>query len=384
VDALVDLAGELLIATHGVAHVAKRAETEADRQVLASAIRERKEALERVAVAIHEAALQLRMVPVAQVFRSFPRAVRDLAQQLGKDVTFVTLGETTEADKTIADQMFEPIMHLIRNALDHGIEPVDERSLLGKPRRGRVTLTAAARGRDVVLTLADDGRGLDPDALVSSAREKGLLAPDAPAPAEPSDLIFQPGFSTAKEVSELSGRGVGLDVVRAKITAQKGIVTVRSSAGRGTVFEVVVPMTVAVVESLLVRAGRRFFAFPTSGIVRASSVDEASVETRGGRELMRDEQGLLTLASLEGLLGIPAAPPREPRTIVVAEQGNRRAGFVVEAIEGLRDLVIKPLPDSIRRAPEVTGTAELPDGELALTLDTGLLLARAVRAEVFV
>jgi two-component system chemotaxis sensor kinase CheA len=335
------------------------------------------ENLDRAVNALGRAALATRLVPVEQLTARLGRSARSIAQGLGKEATFEVVGGETEIDKVLADALADPLVHLLRNALDHGIETPAERSAAGKPPTGRIVLTVFARGREVVFSLSDDGHGIDPQEILARAREQGTLPADAPDPDDPLELLFRPGFTTSESVSELSGRGVGLDVVRSNIGTMKGRVTVVSTPGYGSRFEVVVPITLAIVESLLVRAGGRSFALPTSSIVRTLRAESSRIRSVQGREVVADEREAVPLLPLARLLGLPEDERTARRTIVVAEEGNRRVGFEVEEIAGLFDLVVKPLSDEVPRSREITGTAELPDGDFALTLDVRLLLDRA-------
>jgi two-component system chemotaxis sensor kinase CheA len=378
---LLDLSGELSLARNALRRAMDRAVPSiADR----SARHDTQRALanlDRAVNALGRAALATRLVPVEQLTARLGRAARSIASTLGKEATFEVLGGETEIDKILADALADPLLHLLRNALDHGIESPAERAAAGKPPAGRIVLNAAARGREVVFTLEDDGRGMDPQKILQAARERGILTADAADPEDPLELVFRPGFSTAGSVSELSGRGVGLDVVRSNIGAMKGSVAVVSSPGMGSRFEVVVPITLAIVESLLVRAGGRSFALPTSSVVRTIRAESYRIRVVQGREIVSDEGEAVPLVALARLLGLPEqAAGAARRTIVVAEEGNRRMGFEVEEIEGLLDLVVKPLSDEVPRTREITGTAELPAGDLALTLDARLLLDRAQQA----
>lgn len=380
IGSLLDLTGELSLARNALRRAMDRVlPAIGDRSARHEAQRAYAN-LDRAVNALGRAALATRLVPVEQLTSRLGRSARAIAAGLGKEATFEVLGGETEIDKILADALADPLVHLLRNALDHGIEPPAERTAAGKPPAGHIVLTAAARGREVVITLEDDGRGIDPQKILAAARERGILPKDAPDPEDPLELVFRPGFSTATAVSELSGRGVGLDVVRSNIGAMKGSVAITSTPGRGTRFDVIVPITLAIVESLLVRAGGRSFAFPTSSIARTLRAEGFRVRTVQGREVVSDEGEAVILVPLARLLGLPERPPAARRTIVVAEEGNRRAGFEVEEIEGLLDLVVKPLSDEVPRAREITGTAELPDGDVALTLDARLLLDRAQAA----
>jgi two-component system, chemotaxis family, sensor kinase CheA len=334
--------------------------------------------LDRTVTALGRAALATRFVPVGQLTARLSRVVASVAPSLGKELTFDVYGGETEVDKVLAEELVDPLLHIVRNALDHGIEPPGEREARGKPRAGRLTLVVETRGRMVVFTVADDGRGMQGETLVRRAREKGLLSPFEPDPPDPLELVFLPGFSTTERVTEVSGRGVGLDVVRANLAKLKGNVRVTSTPGRGTTFVVQVPMTLVLVESLLVRTGGFYLALPTSGVRRAFRADPARIERRGETVVIEDEGEPLPLFSLATHLGLETVGAAMDETVVVVEQGSLRAGFTVSSIEGMEDVIVKPLADVIPRSREVTGAAELPGGSVALTVDLGLLLESAL------
>jgi two-component system chemotaxis sensor kinase CheA len=334
--------------------------------------------LDRTVTALGRAALATRFIPVEQLTARLSRVVGSMAPALGKEVVFEVFGGETEVDKVLAEELADPLMHIVRNALDHGIEPPEERVAAGKPRTGRLTLAVETKGRMVVFTVADDGRGMAADRLVRRAREKGLLTPFEPDPLDPLELVFLPGFSTAAAVSAVSGRGVGLDVVRANLARLKGSVRVLSTPGKGSTFEVQVPMTLVLVESLLVRTEGFTLALPTSGVRRAFRADRTRFERRGESVIVLDEGEPLPLFSLAAHLGLGPAGAALDETVVVVEQGPLRAGFTVGAIEGMEDVIVKPLDDVIPRSREVTGAAELPGGSLALTIDPALLLESAL------
>ncbi|MCK6682528.1 MAG: chemotaxis protein CheA [Thermoanaerobaculia bacterium] len=385
IASLLALAGDLGLARWALRRPLERALASAtDRQARFEAQRAFAE-LDRTVTAIGRAALAIRLVPVEQMTSRLIRAVESIARTLEKKVQFEAVTGDTEVDKTLADELADPLLHLVRNALDHGIESPAERRKAKKALEGTIRLTAETHGREVVFRLSDDGRGIDPERLIEKARSLGLIRPSDPDPVDPLDLIFLPGFSTAADVTELSGRGVGLDVVRSNLTKIKGRVQVWSRKGEGTTFEVVIPMTLVLVESLLVRCADVFFALASSGVRRTFTYDPAAVEVMDGQSFVGDEGFPLPVFDLATLLGLPGGvSPRKSSdtTVIVAEQGLRRAGFVVGAIEGMQDVVIKPLPDTIPRAREITGAAELPGGQLAFSLDTGLLLERVMAQPV--
>jgi len=377
VAALVDLAGELSLVRGALGRALARALAGAPDRAARYEAQRAFSQLDRLVASLGPAALALRLVPVETLTARLSRAFARTASALGKEADFVVHGVETEIDKVLADELADPLLHVLRNALDHGIEPPEARIAAGKPRRGRVSMTVAPRGREVVLSFSDDGRGIDAAAVVRRAREKGLLRPGEADPRDPFSLLFRPGFSTAEVVSEYSGRGVGLDVVRANLASLGGRVSVTSTPGAGTTFEVVVPMTLVLLESLVVRVGELRFAVPGENVLRTLEARTDEVEVVDGTPCIREEGRALPLARLDELFGLAAGARRPgPEPVVVAVDGERAAAFVVDAVEGVWDLLVKPLADSVPRPREISGAAEVPGGEVALALDAGALLAR--------
>lgn len=377
VAALVDLAGDLALTRGALGRALRRALAGApDRSARYEAQRAFAQ-LDRLVSALGPTALSLRLVPVETLTSRLGRVFARTAAALGKEADFVVHGVETEIDKVLADELADPLLHIVRNALDHGVEPPDARLAAGKPRRGRVAIAVAPRGREVVLTLSDDGRGIDGDAIVKRARETGLLPSKDPEPRDPFSLLFLPGFSTAEAVTEFSGRGVGLDVVAEALARLGGRVRVRSTPGSGTTFEVAVPMTLVLLESLVVRVGGLRLALPGENVVRTLQARPEDTEVVSGTPCLRDGDRAVPLARLDSLLGLGARGGRTgPEAVVVAEDGERAAAFVVDSVEGVWDLLVKPLADSVPRLREISGAAEVPGGEVALALDPGALLAR--------
>ncbi len=377
VAALVDLAGDLALTRGALGRALRRALAGApDRSARYEAQRAFAQ-LDRLVSALGPTALSLRLVPVETLTSRLGRAFTRTAAALGKEADFVVHGVETEIDKVLADELADPLLHIVRNALDHGVESPDARLAAGKPRRGRVAMTVAPRGREVVLTFSDDGRGIDRDAIVKRARETGLLSSKEPEPRDPFSLLFRPGFSTAEAVTEFSGRGVGLDVVAEALARLGGRVRVRSTPGSGTTFEVAVPMTLVLLESLVVRVGGLRLALPGENVVRTLHARPDDTELVGGTPCLRDGDRAVPLARLDSLLGLaPRTGRTGPESVVVAEDGERAAAFVVDSVEGVWDLLVKPLADSVPRLREISGAAEVPGGEVALALDPGALLAR--------
>ncbi len=377
VAALVDLAGELALARSALGRSLGQALAGASDRGARFETQRAFARLDRLVATLGPAALALRLVPVETLTTRLARAFARTASALGREADFVVQGVETEIDKVLADELGDPLLHILRNALDHGIESPEERAAAGKPRRGRVALTVAPSGREVVLTFSDDGRGVDAAGIVAKARQTGLLGPSDPDPSDPFALLFRAGFSTAREVSEISGRGVGLDVVREKLAALGGRVSVRSVPGSGTTFEVVVPMTLVLLESLVVRVGEVWFALPGENVRRTLQDAADGVEIVDGRACFRDGDEALPLARLDALFGLPkSADSGGAEPVVVAEDGRRAAALVVDAVEGVWDLLVKPLADSVPRPKEIAGAAEVPGGEIALALDAGALIAR--------
>lgn len=377
VGALVELAGELALARAALGGALAKAVAGAPDRGARYEAQRAFARLDRLVSALGPAALSLRMVPVEALASRLTRAFARTAAALGKEADFVVQGIETEVDKALADELADPLLHIVRNALDHGIEAAEERVAAGKPRRGRVSMTVAPRGREILLTFSDDGRGIDAAAVLKKARETGILRPDEGDPQEPFSLLFRPGFTTAPTVSEFSGRGVGLDVVKENLGALGGRVSVRSAPGAGTTFEVAVPMTLVLLESLVVRVGNQRFAVPGESVLRTLEAREEDLEVVDGNFRLRDGDRTLPLARLDMLLGVPRGARRNgPEPVVVTEDAGRVAAFVVDAVEGVWDLLVKPLADSVPRLGEISGAAEVPGGEVALALDPGALLAR--------
>jgi two-component system chemotaxis sensor kinase CheA len=374
IDALIDLAGELLVVKNGFVHLARRVEAEIGGHDIARLMRGQHEAMERLAGELHGAILQLRMVPIAQVFRTFPRLVRDMAQRLGKDVTLLTRGESTECDKTIADLLFEPLLHLVRNALDHGLDPAVERSAAGKPKSGTITLAASRTGDRFVIEVSDDGRGIDPTMVRRKAAERGLLPPDelAAMPDEQViELIFAAGFSTAANVSEISGRGVGMDVVRTTIERIGGRVTLNSRAGLGTKVTLDLPVNIAMSRIMVVEAGGQVFGIAMEAVsetIRLTPDRISRIKNNDGFVL---HDRVVPICSLAEIMHLPAprAPGNGDRLVVVAEIGGRVTALEVDAIRDRLEVVLKPMQGLLSNARGYVGTTLTADGAVLLVLD---------------
>jgi two-component system chemotaxis sensor kinase CheA len=320
------------------------------------------------------AVLQLRMVPLAQVFRSFPRLVRDMAQLLGKKVSLSTEGETTESDKAMVDLLFEPMLHLVRNALDHGIELPEQRRAVGKPEAATLTLRASRLGDRLIVEVNDDGRGIDPALVRKRAGERGLLGPDelaANSDEDIVDLVFAAGFSTASEVSDISGRGVGMDVVRSAIEQVGGRVSLSSRLGFGTRVQLDLPMSIAMLRIMVVEAGGQRFGISMDAVLKTVRLTPDRIRQVKANEGFVLDDRVVPICSLAELMHLPshASAPQGVRLVVVAEVGGRVAGLEVDAIRDRLEVVLKPMQGVLASARSFAGTTLLGDGTVLLVLD---------------
>jgi two-component system, chemotaxis family, sensor kinase CheA len=365
-DTLIDLLGELVIASAGASLLARHS-----RQ---SALVESSLQVAGLVEEIRNGTLQLRMVPIGDTFARFRRVVRDTAAELGKDIALTLVGTETELDKSVVERIADPLMHLVRNALDHGLETPEQRIAAGKPAQGRLTLSACHESGSILIRIDDDGRGIDRERVLRRARERGLVAPDAePSDAEVIDLIFQPGFSTAEKVTNLSGRGVGMDVVRRNIEALRGSVTVSSVAGQGSSIEIRLPLTLAIIDGFLVGVGPSRFIFPLDGVIEVLEAGIAEAATDGaGRRVIELRGQLLPVVDLRRLYELDSNPP--PRSsVVVVRSGNHRIGVMVDQLLGQHQTVIKPLARIFQGLRGISGSTILGTGEVALIFDVAAL-----------
>jgi two-component system chemotaxis sensor kinase CheA len=388
IDAVMNLVGELIIGKS----MLNRTLTELDQRHSRDPVRAKlSDALafqSRVLEELHKCVLKIRMVPVEQLFRRFPRLVRDVAKQCGKDVALEVSGQNTDLDKSILDALAEPLMHLVRNAVDHGVENAEDRIASGKPARGTIYLNAYHQGTQVVIEVRDDGRGIDLTQIRALAMEKGILkAAEAErlSDSEALNLVFEPGFSTAAEVTEVSGRGVGMDVVRTVLDRLKGTVHIASNKGRGTTIQLRAPLTLASIQTLLFRVGGRLFAVPLSSVVEITRINDNEIHRIDRREVLRLREQVLTLVRLNNLSRIHALdPPPEAKKkrdfVIVIGAAEKRFGLLVDHLVGEEELVIKALPSDIVSSDLVSGASILGDGTVVLILNVPAVLARLSRA----
>ncbi|MBM3288687.1 MAG: chemotaxis protein CheA [Candidatus Hydrogenedentes bacterium] len=366
-DKLIDLIGELVIAESMVAQSGELARS-ASQQLLRQISQ-----LDKITRELQEMGMSLRMVPVRATFQKMSRLVRDLAKKSGKQVEFVTEGDDTELDKTVVDKIGDPLVHMVRNAVDHGLEAsAADRAAVGKPASGRVTLRAFHKSGSIYIEIQDDGRGLDRDAILAKGRERGLVRDgEVLADREIFGLIFEPGFSTAKQVTDVSGRGVGMDVVRRNIESLRGQVEIQSTPGKGTIFSIRLPLTLAIIDGMVIRVGRERYIVPTLSVLRSTKPEREQLRTVTDRGEMLAMQGqLIPLFRLHGLFDIAGAQTDPLNAIVlILEEEGRQMGLMVDELLGQQQIVIKSLGDAMKGVPGVAGGAIMGDGTVGLIID---------------
>jgi len=321
---------------------------------------------------LQEMSLGLRMVPIAATFQKMNRVIRDVAKKVGKQINFVTSGDDTELDKSVVDQISDPLVHMVRNAADHGIETPEERIAAGKPAEGVVSLRAYQQGGNIYIELVDDGKGLDRKRITAKAIERGLAQPDTNlSDADICNMIFQPGFSTAKEVTDVSGRGVGMDVVRRNVESLQGSVSVKSIEGKGSTMTVRLPLTLAILDGLLVRLSDEVFVIPLLSVIESISVRAKEIhQIVGVGEVISLRGEIVPLLRLHNLLNIALRDEGDQQgLLVIVEDQGRRLALRVDDLIGQQQVVIKNLETNFRKVPGVSGATILGDGHVALILD---------------
>ncbi|MBJ6725569.1 chemotaxis protein CheA [Geomesophilobacter sediminis] len=331
------------------------------------------EEVARLTGELRESSLKIRMLRIGSTFSNFKRLVRDLSRELGKEIELVTSGEETELDKTVLEKLNDPLVHLIRNSMDHGIEAPERREAQGKPRCGRLLLAAAHSGDSVHITITDDGAGLDTAAILAKAQEKGLVGQNAQlSEKEIYSLIFHPGFSTAKAVTNISGRGVGMDVVKRHIEDLRGTIDIRSERGQGTTITVRIPLTLAIIESLLVRVAREHYLFPLGAVHECMFLTSETVANAHGRQVVSLRDKIVPYIRLRDRFA-PAERRPSLEQLVITEIDGEKVGFVVDHVVGHHQSVIKSLGPAYRKVEGVSGATILGDGTVALILDPSKL-----------
>ncbi|TMP10353.1 chemotaxis protein CheA [Pseudoalteromonas sp. S3178] len=370
-DQIMNMVGELVLVRNRLVSLATNSDSEAMGKAISN--------LDVVTADIQGAVMQTRMQPIKKVFGRFPRVVRDLARSLNKDINLQLVGEETDLDKNLVEALADPLVHLVRNSVDHGIEMPAAREAAGKPRTGNVTLSASQEGDHILLTIKDDGAGMDAEKLKKIAISKGVLDHDQASrlsDTEAYNLIFAPGFSTKEEISDISGRGVGMDVVKTKITQLNGSVSIQSELGVGTILEIKVPLTLAILPTLMVIVGAQTFALPLAGVSEIFHLDLTKTNVVDGQLTIIVRKKAIPLFYLEHWLvkGADRSQRKAQGHVVIVQIGTQQVGFVVDSLIGQEEVVIKPLDALLQGTPGMAGATITSDGGIALILDVPSML----------
>jgi two-component system, chemotaxis family, sensor kinase CheA len=383
IDSVLNLVGELIIAKSMLHQAINEFDKRHPKDPLKMRFSDAMAFQARIMNDLQKSVMKIRMVPVEHLFRRFPRVVRDVAKSCGKEVNLVVTGQDTDLDKSILDMLAEPLAHLVRNAVDHGIESPAERINDGKPAHGTVTLDAYHQGNQIVIEVSDDGRGIDRERLIAKAVDRGLIKPgDAAVLAETdiNNLIFHPGLSTADQVTPISGRGVGMDVVKTVLEKLKGSVSIRSTAGKGTTFYLKVPLTLAIIKALLFRVGDRLYAVPLASVVEITRTTQGALHRVDSHDVMQLRSEVLMLLHLHRLE--KEQTDTDKMFVVVISTGERKFGLVVDQLVGEEELVIKAMDDHLVATDLVSGASILGDGTVVLILNLSSVVAKLGRLQM--
>lgn len=373
-DVLMNLVSELIIAKNGLVSVSNQEDSETSMQ----SFNEQIEYLERITTNLHESVMKVRMVPIESVVNRFPRMIRDLSKKLGKEMELIMTGEDTELDRTVIDEIGDPLMHMLRNSADHGLEPTVERLKIGKPQVGTIKLNAYQDGNNVTIEVEDDGVGIDVEKVKASAIKKGHITEeqaDMMNEKEAIDLLFRPAFSTAEKISDVSGRGVGLDVVKNKIEGLGGDVEVSTKLGEGTKFTVRLPLTLAIIQALMVEVRDEKYAIPLNSIVTIEDVAVDEIKYVQQKEVINLRGTVIPIVRLDEMLDCsPSDKQPENLVVVIVKKGDKQTGLVIDNLLGQQEIVIKPLGKYINIHKMISGATILGDGEVALIIDSNSLV----------
>ena len=379
-DELMNLVGELVIQRGAMGDLIQQLSSNRAAARIGNEFGKVHKALDRKLRELQSAVLDVRMVPLRHVFEKVSRVIRRMRRDLEKDVRLDIRGADTELDKLIVEALVDPLMHVVRNALDHAIEPMEERMAAGKDPVGRITIEAFQRGNHVVIAVSDDGRGIDTDALRERAESAGLvMSGEALSEKETLDLVFTPGISTRTEVTQTSGRGVGMDVARSNLTALGGVVGVESVSGRGTTISMTLPITLAIIQSLIVRAADQRFAIPLNAVMETLVIDNSEIQRSEGCELLNLRGEAIQLRRLSSEFGLESDVSAEKPYVIVIRMGDQRVGLLVDRLEGQQDTVIKSILGPIRSMKGIAGATDLGDQSPVLVLDAAALVEDTVR-----
>ena len=338
--------------------------------------------LGRITGELQEGVMRIRMVPISQIFSRFPRLVRDLSKSLKKQVSLQIEGEDTELDKSVIEDLLDPLIHMVRNSIDHGVETPSERREAGKAEEGQVRLKARNEGNMILIEIVDDGKGIDVNSVRQKAIERGVIHPNKQlSDVEAFNLIFEPGFSTAKAITDVSGRGVGLDVVRKQIEKLNGNVSVWSEKGKGSRFTIKIPLTLAIIQGLLVRVGPEMYAIPITSVLESHRIKPSDIKLIDNYEVFNVRDDVVSLIRLNRLFRIPTDENKEHYFVVIVGSADKKMGLIVDSLIGEEDVVIKPLRDHFTNAPGIAGANITGDGRVSLIIDVSQLLDLGLRKE---
>ena len=372
-DNLMNQVSELLIAKNSLVSVSSSEAGIGGNQVF----RENVESLERITTNLHESVMKVRMVPIESVVNKFPRMIRDLARSLNKKMELYMTGEDTELDRTVVDQIGDPLQHLLRNSADHGLERAEVRKERGKPETGTIFLNAYQEGNNVIIQVGDDGNGIDVEAVKSKAIERGVITAEQAAvmtQKEAVNLLFMPSFSMAKEITDISGRGVGLDVVKSNIEALGGDVEVKTKLGEGSTFTVRLPLTLAIIQALLVKVREELYAIALGSITSIEDIPVKDIKYVEAKEVIHLRDTVIPLVRLDRVLDVEPVEDPESLTVVIVKKGDQQAGLVVDDLIGQQEIVIKSLGKYMTGNKLISGATILGDGEVALIIDANTLM----------
>ncbi len=381
-DVLMNIVGELVLAKGAISDMVDRLKAQGNIE-LGADLQKATRILERRLEELQKGVMEVRMVPVSQLFDKLTRIVRRVAGEYGKKVGLEISGADTELDKLIVEELSDPLVHIIRNAIDHGIESASERSAAGKSEKGTIALRASQKGNHVVIEVADDGRGIDVDRVRQKAVSKGLISKGADLGREELlDLLFLPGFSTRDEVSELSGRGVGMDVVKNNISSLSGMIEIDTRKGGGTTMSLTLPITLAIIKALIIKVCERTYAIPINSVMETLMIDSSAIRTIERREVIELRQTTLPLIRLGRVFNLPDGDRKRERSfVVVVGLADKRVGIIVDELMGQQDVVIKSLGEALSFVRDFAGAAELGNQKTILVLDVGGLITETLRGE---
>ena len=391
-DHLMNLIGELVLGKNRLLKIYDDVEERYEGEKFLEELNQVVSSLSLVTTDIQLAVMKTRMLPIAKVFNKFPRMIRDLSRDLGKQIDLEISGEETELDKSIVEEIGDPLVHIIRNSCDHGIEDPETRKAMGKPEKGLVQLKAYNEGNHIVVEIVDDGKGLDADMLKAKSIEKGIITEreaDAMSEKEAFGLIFKPGFSTAAKVTNVSGRGVGMDVVKTNIEKLNGIIDIESEVGKGTVMKLKIPLTLAIIQSLLVGTQEEFYAIPLASVLETVRVPIDDIYTIDGKNVLRLRDEVLSLVRLSDVFGVEKVFDGGDHTyVVIIGVAEAKLGIIVDTLVGQEEIVIKSMGDYLQNIPGIAGATIRGDGRVTLIIDVGAMMEMAkdikvdIRAEI--